>query len=178
MDHSKSSLTTDSLKVLIEHHRWATGIVLDLCKKLSGEQFHQRFAIGLGSLHDNLVHLIGCVPAWIDRSGGAAYVRPVGPQSIAELRRRLDASLDDLEQFVAQLRSSDKLHELRLTQFKMPDGSTLDVKFIVGTAIIHSLVHGTHHRAQCLNMLRQLGVSPLPDIDVIDWHYLTETKGL
>ena len=29
--------------------------------------------------------------------------------------------------------------------------------------------HGMHHRAQCLNMLRHLGVKPLPPSSVIEW---------
>jgi uncharacterized damage-inducible protein DinB len=29
--------------------------------------------------------------------------------------------------------------------------------------------HGVHHRAQCLNMLRHLGVKPLPLSSVAEW---------
>ena len=52
--------------------------------------------------------------------------------------------------------------------------------FTRGVALTHVLVHGTHHRAQCLNMLRRLdvpGVSDrLPDLDVNEWQYETECK--
>jgi uncharacterized damage-inducible protein DinB len=34
---------------------------------------------------------------------------------------------------------------------------------------MHVATHGMHHRAQCLNMLRQLGVNPLPPISVLEW---------
>jgi uncharacterized damage-inducible protein DinB len=33
--------------------------------------------------------------------------------------------------------------------------------------------HGMHHRAQCLNMLRQLGVTPLPPSSVAEWTFST-----
>jgi uncharacterized damage-inducible protein DinB len=39
--------------------------------------------------------------------------------------------------------------------------------------LIHVTTHGMHHRAQCLNMLRQLAVpgisDRLPEIDVLEW---------
>ena len=34
--------------------------------------------------------------------------------------------------------------------------------------LAHVATHGMHHRAQCLNMLRQLG-APLPEIDLLEW---------
>ena len=38
--------------------------------------------------------------------------------------------------------------------------------------LVHVTTHGTHHRGQCLNMLRRLGIpgvsDRLPDIDVLD----------
>ena len=42
-------------------------------------------------------------------------------------------------------------------------------RFRRATALAYVTTHGMHHRAQALNMLRQLGVTPLPEIDVIDW---------
>jgi uncharacterized damage-inducible protein DinB len=38
-----------------------------------------------------------------------------------------------------------------------------------GGVITHVATHGMHHRAQCLNMLRQLGVTPLPKSSVVEW---------
>ncbi len=38
-----------------------------------------------------------------------------------------------------------------------------------GAVLTHITTHGMHHRAQMLNMLRQLGVAPLPKSDVISW---------
>ena len=39
--------------------------------------------------------------------------------------------------------------------------------------LVHVTTHGMHHRAQCLNMLRHLGVpgvsDRLPEIDPLDW---------
>ena len=38
--------------------------------------------------------------------------------------------------------------------------------FTRGAILTHVMTHGMHHRAQCLNMLRQLAVEPLPSSSV------------
>jgi uncharacterized damage-inducible protein DinB len=42
--------------------------------------------------------------------------------------------------------------------------------------LTHVTTHGMHHRAQCLNMLRQLGVTPLPPSSVTEWTWMGEEK--
>ncbi len=37
------------------------------------------------------------------------------------------------------------------------------------TILCHVHTHSMHHRAQCLNMLRHLGVNPLPQSSVVEW---------
>ncbi|NJL30452.1 MAG: hypothetical protein HC898_01820 [Phycisphaerales bacterium] len=39
-----------------------------------------------------------------------------------------------------------------------------------GCVLSHVVTHTMHHRAQCLNMLRHLGVKPLPVQSVIEWY--------
>ena len=49
-----------------------------------------------------------------------------------------------------------------------------DYSFARGAVIVHVATHGMHHRAQCLNMLRQLGVDPLPHSSVIEWTMMAD----
>ncbi|MGH7213947.1 MAG: DinB family protein [Tepidisphaeraceae bacterium] len=169
--------TSDPLTVLLEHNHWATRRVLDFCRRVTPEQFHQRFEIGHGTLHDTLLHLIACMRSWADYTAGRAVrpsMEPPGPCfTVEELSRLLDDASDDLRGLIEQ--SRDKLAE--------PIYATLGgtrCTFTRGVALTHALVHGTHHRAQCLNMLRHLNVpgvsDDLPDLDVNDWQYETETK--
>ena len=44
--------------------------------------------------------------------------------------------------------------------------------FTRGAVLTHVTTHGMHHRAQCLNMLKQLGVKPLPHSSVAEWTWL------
>ena len=62
---------SDFLQVLLSHDRWATAQLLDACAKLTEEQFHRRFDIGPGSLHDTLTHVVGAMRAWTETLAGA-----------------------------------------------------------------------------------------------------------
>ena len=47
--------------------------------------------------------------------------------------------------------------------------------FTRGAILTHVTTHAMHHRAQCLNMLRQLGVDPLPASSVMDWTMMADS---
>jgi uncharacterized damage-inducible protein DinB len=47
-------------------------------------------------------------------------------------------------------------------------GPELELAFHLGESLLQLGVHGTHHRAQAINMLRQLGART-PPTDYLDW---------
>ena len=51
---------------------------------------------------------------------------------------------------------------------------TVAFTFARGAVITHVTTHGMHHRAQCLNMLRQLGVEQLPPSAVVEWVFMAD----
>src|SRR3954465_3245809 len=62
----------DPLQILLSHDHWATAQMLDACSKLVEDQFHRRFEIGHGSLHDTQAHMIAVVRALADPLADAA----------------------------------------------------------------------------------------------------------
>ncbi|MBL8747222.1 MAG: DinB family protein [Phycisphaerae bacterium] len=169
-------VSSDPLSILVAYDLWATRRILVLCSGLSREQFHQRFEIGPGSLHDTLVHVILCISRWCERLAG----RTPGPWALEKATERTVADLGGM---------LESAHERLGTEigraFSLGLSSTITMTyagkaftFTRGAVITHVLNHGTHHRAQCLNMLRRLAVTglsdALPDIDVVDWQSETE----
>jgi uncharacterized damage-inducible protein DinB len=155
--------------LLSNHNAFASRRVLEACRGLSEAQWTQRFEIGPGSLHDTLRHIVGAMFRWADRIAGRE-VRPsiedeqrIRP--VEELLDLLERAAADLEEVVCAVRREKRIDEVMTVRFR---GSDRDVSFTRGSAIIHVFTHGVHHRAQCLNMLRRLGVDPLPEIDAID----------
>ena len=168
----------DPLDILLRHDAWATREVLRACTALTDEQWHRRFEIGPGSLHDTLTHVIGAMLRWADRIDGPPT--PLRPSIEGAARRTPTELLAILEPAAAGLAASAERARARGL------GTAFDVtlagqthRFTLGAALVHVTTHGMHHRAQCLNMLRHLGVpgvsDRLPEIDPLDWQLQATT---
>jgi uncharacterized damage-inducible protein DinB len=167
-----SASTPDALDLLLCHNAWATREVLRVCGKLDEAQWRRGFGIGLGSLHDTLTHIVGAMFRWADRIDGPP--QPLRPsiedstqRTVAELTGLLDKAAADLDASAARARQRGLASsvELRL--------GGADCRFTLDAMLVHVTTHGMHHRAQCLNMLRQLAVpgvsDALPEIDALEW---------
>ena len=174
-------VTSDPLTILLEHNRWATHKVLGLCR---ASRPRSNFTGGSTSGRDRCTTRCGTscrtcgrgptTPPRAQTQTVAGRVRRTGTRR-DEIGRLLDEATDDLRQLIDESRG--RLHEHVRVTFR-EDGP--EFTYTRGVVLTHVLVHGTHHRAQCLNMLRRLdvpGVSDrLPDIDVNEWQHETECK--
>ena len=164
--------SSEPLLIALEHNSWATREVLRACAVLDDSQWHRRFEMGPGSLHDTLTHIVGAMFRWADRiDGPPRVVRPSiedgTRRTPAELMTLLDGAAPDLAASAERARARGLETALDVTL----GGQAY--RFTLGAMLVHVTTHGMHHRAQCLNMLRQLavpGVSDrLPEIDVLEW---------
>lgn len=153
----------DPIDILLTQDRWAMRRLLEVCERLSVEQLHQRFEIGLGSLHDSVVHIVSANRASGDVLAGRpqrAALEMEPRRTVAELRAMVDDAAADL---MAHARSGPMD---QLLQRRRKDQA---YTYTRATIVVHSATHGAHHRAQCLNMLRRMGVEPLPQSGVFEW---------
>jgi uncharacterized damage-inducible protein DinB len=162
----------DLLWMSLEHNAWATREVLRACAALDDDAWHRRFEIGAGSLHDTLTHIVGAMFRWADRiDGPPRVVRPSiedgSRRTPAELRALLDLAAADLAATAGRAQARGLSTTLDVTLGGTP------YRFTLGAMLMHVTTHGMHHRAQCLNMLRQLAVpgisDRLPEIDLLEW---------
>lgn len=150
-------------QLLLVHDRWATRNIIEACKPLSHDQFHQRFDMGPGSLHDTITHILGATRGWTDLLASRPQrdrLETEGPFTPDELTDLNESLHDDLD-------AAAKSH---------PDDETVtgerggrSYSFKRGAVVTHVTTHAMHHRAQCLNMLRHLGVDPIPHTAVVEW---------
>ncbi len=163
---------SDPLQILLSHDRWASARILDACGGLAPDQFHRRFEIGPGSLHDTLTHVLAAPRVMTETLAG----REPRPRLDADGQRRTADQLRLLlEDVWRDLSAEARRRPLQEIVTRTPrDGRTL--RMTRGAVLVHVATHGTHHRAQCLNMLRQLGVKPLPPSSVAEWTWLGETQ--
>jgi uncharacterized damage-inducible protein DinB len=163
---------SDCLQILLAHDQWATAQLLDACVELTPEQFHRRFDIGPGSLHDTITHMLAAMRAWTETMAGTEPTPRIDADGQKRTPGELRAILDDVcKAFHAEAGRrplSDKAMR------KLRDGRTIELTR--AAALMQVTTHGMHHRAQCLNMLRQLGVTPLPPSSVAEWTLLGEPR--
>lgn len=149
----------------LEHNVWATRRLLEACRALSREQWEQRFDIGPGSLAATLSHIVEAMAYFADCFAGKAYERR---SDFAARASSVDGLLSLLDEAGRAL--DDAVESLVLRHAERGSvawRSAPGGKLPVPVALAQVFDHGTHHRAQCLNMLKRLGVEPLPRLDPI-----------
>ncbi len=188
MNSDAVTLSHDPLAILLQHDHWGTRRVLEVCRELSTDQFHQRFDMGLGSLHDILTHVVGAMRRWADRlqhrplraaidnpprnAGMPSDYRARTPGEIIAL---LDDAAGELQALAAKYVRAGPSEGGLATEIDFTlDGTP--VRSTRGAGLVHVTTHGSHHRAQCLNLLRRLGLLRLPELTVVDWQSEVETK--
>jgi uncharacterized damage-inducible protein DinB len=90
-----------------------------------------------------------------------------GQRTVAELLQLVEQCADA---FAAEVRRLP----LDQTVARIRDGKTYT--FTRGAVLVQVSTHAMHHRAQCLNMLRHLGVSPLPPSGVAEWTWIADSS--
>ena len=162
----------DPLRILLAHDRWATAQVLDACSKLTLDQFHRRFEIGPGSLHDAMAHMVSAIRVLTDTLAGSDPRPRLDTDGQRRTPGELRALLDESHQRFAAEACRRPLDETVTRRTAI--GKTLTMTR--AAVVVHVATHGVHHRAQCLNMLRQLGVTPLPPVSVAEWTWLSDAQ--
>lgn len=155
------------LQQLSAYNIWANQKILEAILALPEEKQKQELPSSFKNLYDTILHMWNAESIWWQRMKlQERIILPVEnfKGSMQELAHELlqqdlqwqdwvnnatDAALDH----VFQYQNSKK------EQFKQP----------VYQMLLHVFNHGTYHRGQLINMLRQLGIEKLPQTDFIVW---------
>lgn len=154
---------SEPLDILVAHDLWGMRKLLQSCESLTYEQFHRKFDIGPGSLHNTIVHILAAMKTWTETLQGTPLTPRLdaGPElKLAEISKLLERVYSDFAK-EARRRPLDEIVS------RTREGRTF--QFTRGLVLTHVATHGMYHRAQCVNMLRQLGVKPLPATGMAEW---------
>jgi len=158
--------SSNPFEILLEHDRWATEQIIRACSALTDEQLKRPFEMGPGSLHNTTTHIVGAMHGWGDLLAGREQ-RPRLEQGGERKPAELLSLWDEVAGDFARSARSHPLDE----QVSRERGGKM-YTFTRG----HVTTHGMHHRAQCLNMLRHVGVDPLPPSSVLQWMLMVDQK--
>ncbi|MFA6046492.1 MAG: DinB family protein [Phycisphaerales bacterium] len=151
------------IDTLLAADQWGTRQIIDAAAGLTHEQFTREFAIGPGSLQKTLSHMLSAMLRTADVLGGQPPREPLDATKFATP----DAFVPLFDQAFAMLRDQAKARPISDIVTREFGGKTY--RFTRNGTLLQITTHGFYHRAQCVNMLRQLGVTPLPDPSVMKW---------
>lgn len=168
-------MTSDPFQILLRHFEWSTHVIIDASRSLSDAQLDQTFEMGLGTLRKTIDHLIWCVEGWCERLDSGRWAPEGGDtDSLDRLQQRLDAVCQRWQKLLAEHIAAGRLDEVLSFEATPAGGGRRRYRYARATIFVHMMTHGVHHRAQCLNMLRHLGVTNVPPIDCTSWQRCTE----
>jgi len=171
----------DSLVIirrLHEHRIWANRLLRKCTASLTDDQLHSQFEIGQGTVWRTLCHLYGAEYVWLatlegnenptmpgDRADGLpGNQKGEGAiQSFSELEQQWNELDQQWSGYIAKL-SEDDLSD---PVFKVSSLSGKRIATARYDVLTHVCTHAHYTIAQLINMLRQLGVSDLPDVMLI-----------
>jgi uncharacterized damage-inducible protein DinB len=184
---------SDPLDILLAHNQWSNKVLLHACRPLTCQQFHQLFPIGpadRGGLHLTITHIISASGRWADRIRSIhppraalepfPFAPPPGHPAPDARDRTVDELLDLNDRYSADLRDAaaysrrvglESTIPLKFPQPPDKGGGFKDYTFTRAACLMHVLTHAHWHRAQCINILRQLGATGdgLPELQVVEW---------
>lgn len=165
---------------LHQHRSWVNHNLLAACEQLSEDQLRQPFQIGQGSVWQSLLHLHAAEFVWLEAlQGNEAPLLPGdlpgqlpgnqgaegGFTSLQDLKEKWEILNGRWGRYLAAIGPED----LDKLIYKTSTSSGLGKRFGTkcGDVLLHVCTHAHYTTAQVINMLRQLGITPLPDVMLI-----------
>ena len=167
------------IRRLHKHRVHANRLLLAAASALDLEQLLRTFPIGQGSVWRSLVHLYAAEYVWLGALLGDPRATLPGEQPgmlPGSGASTTEPALDDLRARWAELDVRWSAYLERLTPDELPEPvarvnrSAPEGRPLVtsrANVLLHVALHAHYTAAQTVNMLRQLGVTPIPDLMLI-----------
>ena len=156
---------TDSFASLIAYMRWADRGLLAPCAALTPAQYTLELGGSFPSLQRRIAHMAGAAKLWSLRLAGEPYGGLAPAAEIPDVSTAL-ARLG--EAYVVFERVAPDWEAARSETFTYRNIAGVETTRVKWQIFRHIVNHGTYHRGQIANMLRQLGVKP-PATDLLYW---------
>lgn len=149
------------------YNSWANQKLTELIQSLPDDVLHTTLPSSFSTIHSTLLHMWDAESIWWQRM---KLQEVIIPPSSSFKGTTTDVSTSLMHQnklwetwvknaSVAALDHVFMYQNTRNEQFKQP----------IYQVILHIFNHGTYHRGQLVNMLRQAGIEKIPQTDFIAW---------
>ncbi|MDQ3846474.1 MAG: DinB family protein [Bacteroidota bacterium] len=149
------------------YNTWANELLLGTITKLPEEKQHQEVPSSFTSLYKTVLHVWDAESIWWQRLKLQERIVPPSENFTGAMTEMVTGLLNQNRQWQEWINEAQErmlehvfhYQNSKREQFKQP----------VYQMLLHLFNHGTYHRGQLVNMLRQLEVSPVPQTDFIVW---------
>ena len=148
---------------MFEYGDWAFRQVAEQSRKLDDRRLDQPFDMGMGSLRKNLLHCLDAETWWVlnwTHEEPQPFPQSPADTPVEAILQTWQDNANKRNEFLTGLKEQDAYREI-VVSFGGPP-----FRFQVGESSLQLTMHGTHHRAQIVNMLRHVG-APIGDIDLL-----------
>ncbi len=157
-------ISTQVLNIQLDYSRHASLLLVQACRDLPLEEVTKDRAASHGGMLSTLQHVYFADRIWLERLRGNSpqSLNPGGDQPPLEtLAAAWPGLIDGLQQLLQNF-GDDGIRE----PFTYRNLAGLDVTLRRWQAFLHLVNHGTLHRGQVVNMMRQAGFTP-PATDML-----------
>ena len=152
------ALEVEGIRRYYAYVDWARGSVHRAAEHLPDHALDRPFEMGVGSLRKTLLHVCDAERWWLDNwtsKSPKEFVESDEQTSLIELATAFAETATARNDYLATLVDTDLSRKIKARP--LPDK---EFTFGLGVSMLQMCGHGTHHRAQAINMLRHLGVEP------------------
>ena len=143
---------------------WCNDRLLALAAKLDGAALDRDFGMGMGTIRKTALHISDAERWWLSNwtIGPTPFDKAPFTTPVADLREQWKKTIAKRNSF---LESVDDISAQRVVTAQI---GPMSICLPVIESMVQLGTHGTHHRAQLVNMLRHSGVTA-PGIDYVVW---------
>jgi uncharacterized damage-inducible protein DinB len=161
-------ITVESVRTLLRYNDVANSLVLEAAKELSDESLDASFSMGPGTLRKTLLHIWAGEATWLNRGKGEAeapWPSESEPVPVLEIARWMNDVKRDRDSFMDGLENSALTN---VQQYRDSKGERFEAT--LGDMLLQGCIHSTHHRAQAVNMLRNV------DAGLVELDYMSRVR--
>lgn len=156
-----------------QYHFWANQLLLDVVIALPEEKQTAEVPSSFHSLYQTVLHMWDAESIWWQRIKLQERIIKPSEQKTYTMNEVKEGLLNQNRQWNSWIANAQE-HMLQ-HQFMYQNSKRASFKQPVYQVLLHLFNHGTYHRGQIVNMLRQLGIEKIPATDFIVW---TRNRGL
>lgn len=154
----------ERIRTYFAYSDWAMNRVHQEAGPLDENQLDAELNLGMGTLRKNFQHMIDAERWWVGNwnSSGEKFPSGEDPRSLDAMRDQYAEVSGQRNAFIETL-DETTFDRILSVSFGGPASS-----YRISETLLQLCAHATHHRSQCVNMLRQLGIT-FSWIDMIVW---------